>query len=263
MPASHLQRALTWRQQKRSQYIEFMNVLSRLTAIGQRVPGVCQVCARWPSRPICHSCTEKFAPARHRCATCARPLHTAHPQCGACLSDRQPVALTTCLAAVDYAFPWDQIIARFKFRQEPALAQSLAALMLATPSLSQLLQDCDCIVPIPVSTARLAERGYNQAWELTKALRQQVGAGSAPGWAQALQRTGEAPDQHHLPAQQRLGNVRHAFRVTPSDAPRLTGAHALLIDDVCTTGATLRAAALALRQAGASRVSAAVIARAE
>ncbi len=230
--------------------------------IGQRIPGICQVCTRWPARPICLACSERFAPARHRCETCARPLHTAHHQCGACLSDRQSTVLSACLAAVDYAYPWDELIARFKFRQEPALAQPLAALMLNNPKLTKLLHECDWVVPVPVTAARLGERGYNQAWELTKALRQRAGHRSAPGWAQALQRVGDAPDQHRLPAQQRISNVKGVFRVALSNAPRLSGKHVLLIDDVSTTGATLRAAAIALRRAGAQRISAAVIAHA-
>ncbi|MEZ5706022.1 MAG: hypothetical protein R3E56_12515 [Burkholderiaceae bacterium] len=95
-------------------------------------------------------------------------MHTAHARCGACSTDRQRAILSTCLAAVDYAYPWDQLIARFKFRQEPALAQPLAALMLSNPTVGNLLHECDWVAPIPVTTRRLAERGYNQAWELTK-----------------------------------------------------------------------------------------------
>ena len=253
--------AVCWLSKAARQYIDSMSLMPVLTSLGQHLPGTCQICARWPAQPVCTACSGRFAQPRPRCETCARPLHGPHPLCGACLSEKQPLALGCCLAAVDYGYPWDQLIARFKFRQEPALAQPLAALMLRDPKLSELLRQCDGIVPTPVATSRLAERGYNQAWELVKALRRLSGPNCPPGWSNTLQRRGQAPDQHNLPAQQRMNNLKDAFQVAPADWPRVHGKHVLLIDDVSTTGATLRAAARALREAGVSRVSAAVFAR--
>lgn len=237
-----------------------MTSFSKLASVLRHLPGQCQVCARWPALPICADCAKRFAQPKARCETCARPLHGTHARCGACLSERRPAAIDTCLASVDYAYPWDQLVARFKFRQEPALAQPLATLMLQVPQMAGLLRQCDWIIPIPVTPARLAERGYNQAWEMVKALRTLTDADCAPGWADALRRIGQAPDQHNLPAQQRINNLKGAFRVDPTLAHRLRDSHVLLIDDVSTTGATLRAAAEALRRAGASRISAAVFA---
>jgi ComF family protein len=121
------------------------------------------------------------------------------------------------------------------------------------------LQACDLVVPIPLTTARLASRGYNQAWELVKALR-----AAAPGeLAQndALVRLGETPDQHSLSREQRLRNLQGAFAAHPLHAARLAGARVLLVDDVTTTGATLHSAAQALLLAGAQQVSALVFAR--
>ena len=59
----------------------------------------------------------------------------------------------------------------------------------------------------------------------------------------------------------RLNNVERAFAVDPQYAPALRGAHLVLVDDVMTSGASLGAAALALRQAGAARITAVVLAR--
>ena len=162
---------------------------------------------------------------------------------------------------MDYAYPWDTLIARFKFRGEPALAHPLATLMLQRPEAKDLVQSCDGIVPIPVSSERLAERGYNQAWELAKALQRQAGIGTTKGLPMALVRTGHAPDQHDLPAEQRIKNLKGTFVADPDHTPRIRDQHLLLVDDVSTTGATLRAAANALRQGGARQVSALVLAR--
>lgn len=261
MNSSFAQSGIVRRRKKAArQYIDSMMSLPKLASVASYLPGTCQVCARWPAQPICATCTTRFAQARARCETCARPLHGPHARCGACLSEKRPAALATCLAVVDYAYPWDQLIARFKFRQEPALAQPLATLMLQHPQMLGLLRQCDWIVPIPVAPSRLAERGYNQAWELVKALRALADPGCAPGWPDALRRAGQAPDQHDLPAQKRANNLKGAFQAETPHAHRLRGSHVLLIDDVSTTGATLRTAAEALRKAGASHISAAVFA---
>ena len=243
------------------QYIEFMWFTRPFSALVQRMPGACQICDRWPSTAICPPCASRFGETRNRCTTCARPLFGQTQQCGACLADRQPSTLALCVAAVDYAYPWDTLIARFKFRGEPALAQAFAALMLHQPAVNALLNSGHWVVPIPVTPSRLAERGYNQAWELAKAWLQQSESGIAQGLPSVLIRLGHAPDQHDLPAEQRVKNLKGAFACDPKIAAQLQGKHVILVDDVCTTGATLRAAAKALHQAGASQVSATVFAR--
>ncbi len=165
---------------------------------------------------------------------------------------------------MDYDYPWDGLIARFKFRGEVAWASTFAKQLCAVPEARSLMADTNLWVPVPLASARLAERGYNQAWELVKALRQHVGMGAAPGIADALLRLGsrqDQPDQHALPRAQRLRNLRHAFAANPDHVPRLQQARVLLVDDVSTTGATLRAAAQTLQRAGAAEVNALVFAR--
>lgn len=174
-----------------------------------------------------------------------------------------PAALSGCVAAVDYAYPWDGLVARFKFRGEPGWARPMAEMMLRAPGAGELLASCDVLVPVPLSAARLASRGYNQAWELIKAIRrsaQATGPASA-ALPDALVRLAQGPDQHRLPREQRLHNLQGAFAAHPDHARQLAGAHVLLVDDVSTTGATLQAAAQALRSAGAERVCGLVFAR--
>lgn len=162
------------------------------------------------------------------------------------------------MAAVDYRYPWDGLIARFKFRNEPGWASTLAEPMWRQAQALALLTPDSLWVPIPVSPGRLAERGYNQAWELCRALRRRSGL---PALAEALVRVAEAPDQHRLAPAQRLSNLRGAFAAHPAHVARLRNTQIVLVDDVRTTGATLENAALALRQAGCARVHALVFAR--
>jgi ComF family protein len=166
------------------------------------------------------------------------------------------------VAAVDYAYPWDRLVSRFKFRGEPGWATPMADLMLRAPGAQASLAACDLLVPVPLTGTRLASRGYNQSWELIKAIRRSpLAAGAAPdAQANVLLRIGQGPDQHELPREQRLHNLQGAFVVHPQQAARLAGARVLLVDDVSTTGATLQAGARALLNAGAQRVSGLVFA---
>lgn len=178
--------------------------------------------------------------------------------CGECMRQTALPAVERCAAAVDYRYPWDHLIARFKFRGESGWADTLAGPMWLAARQQALCGAGTLWVPVPVRPQRLAERGYNQAWELCRALHRRSGLPAVPD---ALVRLGEAPDQHRLSNAQRLINLQAAFAAHPARVGRLHGAHVVLVDDVRTTGATLEHAATALRQAGCTTVHALVFAR--
>jgi ComF family protein len=115
---------------------------------------------------------------------------------------------------------------------------------------------------MPLSPERLEARGFNQAWELVKALGRH-GAGSLQADARLLLRIRNTLPQSRLGRNERLRNVRNAFVVDPLRAPELQGRHLVLVDDVMTSGASLFSAAECLREAGAAGVIALVIARTE
>ncbi len=182
------------------------------------------------------------------------------PGLSRCLPCREakPGPLYRCLARVDYSHPWSGLVARLK--HEPAWARHLALLLADTPGLPELLGEVELIAPIPLSPARLRERGYNQTWELTRALRRLL-PGKIEAVPDLLLRRPQTAVQHELERAQRFANMAQAYAVVPARQSRLHQRHVLLVDDVMTTGATLEAAAAVLRQAGAARVSALVFAR--
>ena len=179
----------------------------------------------------------------------------------ACMTCSAPNwALDGCVAAVDYAFPWADLITRFKFEQSTGLAASFAQLMLATPWARPALDQADLLVPMPLSNARLKQRGFNQALELAKHL-QTSHEQPLRLEARLLLRVWDTPPQSSLSRSDRLKNVQHAFAV---DKQRLAEVHqkrVVLVDDVMTSGASLNAAARALRAAGAEHVTGLVLAR--
>lgn len=223
---------------------------------GLQWPSQCRVCGQWPAQPLCEACRHRFAPPRPRCPRCAAPATGGAP-CP-CLAQTADPALGACLAAVDYAFPWDGLITRFKFHGETAWARAFAELMLAVPGARDLLGAADGIVPIPLTPTRLAERGHHPPWALARALAR---LHPRPLRPDTLVRLGDGPAQHRLGRQERLRNLRGLFGVPAEGLSRLRGARLLLVDDVTTTGATLDAAAQALLAAGAARVDALVFAR--
>lgn len=219
------------------------------------VPRPCIVCQDWGSATVCHRCRDRFAAPRPRCPRCALPTAQA-AVCGACL--HQPPAYGHAVAAADYGFPWDRLIAAFKFQDQPEWAGVLAGLIDDAITRHPGLPGADCVLPVPLSAARLAERGYNQAWELARCLGTRR---CLPAHADALLRLRDTPHQVGAGRAQRLHNLSAALWVPPAGAPRIAGRHVALVDDVLTTGATAQAAALALHAAGAASVQVWVVAR--
>lgn len=221
----------------------------------RQLPARCAVCRAWPSRVVCNACATRFAQPVPRCTTCALPVPEGITHCGACL--REPPPLDACLAAVTYGWPWSDCVTQFKFGNLPGWAAELATLMRSAPWVEPALEQADRVLPMPLARERLAERGYNQALLLAK----QLAAHKTD--ASLLLRTRHTPAQSELKRAERLRNVRGAFAVEPLRAPELRGRRVVLVDDVMTTGASLHAAATALRQAGAARITAVVFARTE
>lgn len=234
-----------------------------LTRLGRVLcPPRCLVC-REPGaaqRDLCRDCTDALPWNRSACGRCAIPLpalpsgdgnaNADAPLCGACLQRAPP--LDAVHAAFVYAFPLDRLLPRFKFHRDLAAGRLLAQGMAEA---FRTLPRPDALIPIPLHRARLRARGYDQALELAKPLSQALGI---PLHERALSRIRHTSPQSELDARGRRRNLRGAFAV---DARAALPAHVVLIDDVMTTGATLHAAAVALRRAGAMRVEAWVCAR--
>jgi ComF family protein len=175
--------------------------------------------------------------------------------CGACI--KKPPLFDSASASVDYGHPWDQLIARFKFNAALDLSSAFADLMVRTHRISGHALP-ELVLPVPLSTQRLRERGYNQSWELTRRVgrRLQVSAD-----AHLLLRVKDTPHQLAFPPAKRAANVRGAFAVEPTRLVQLRGRRVTVIDDVMTTAATANEVAAVLRQAGAAEVHFWVIAR--
>ena len=220
-----------------------------------RVPTQCAICRDWGGERICAACRSRFAGEVARCERCALRVPESMKLCGACL--RSPPPYDSALAALDYVHPWDRLIAPFKFNAALDLAPALAA-CLADAWARRALPHPGLLLPVPLSTQRLSERGYNQAWEIARRLGRML---ACPADARLLLRIKDTPHQLALPPDKRAANVRSAFAVEPRRAAELRGRKVTLVDDVMTTGATLAEATGVLREAGAAEVHVWVLAR--
>ena len=174
-------------------------------------------------------------------------------RCGACVSNPPP--LDACHAACAYEWPWPECIAEFKFRGNAGLASPLATLLRSAPWIEAAIEQADIVLPMPLTTARLRERGFNQAHELAKRL---APAATHPG---ILLRTRESTAQSSLTRAERLRNLRGIFALEPLRATAVRNRRVVLVDDVMTTGASVFTAAEVLRRGGAAHITAIVLAR--
>lgn len=214
------------------------------------LPNVCQLCGISGSDLVCPACCRRWlCQGRPRCTRCANLLLAVTNDvaiCGACLSQPPAFSFTTVLG--DYAAPQDRLIWALKFGKRLALARFFAGHLAHV-----IKQDTyasvppSLLIPIPLSASRLMERGYNQAWEVTKYLGRLC---QIPARADGLIKIHDTRRQAELPLVQRYKNLRGTFIAQTCVA----GLHIGLVDDVMTSGATLEEAARALLRAGALSV---------
>jgi ComF family protein len=234
-------------------------VIEQLSARVQRLaegaldllfPPRCVGCRR-PGSELCPACLAALPRLMgHLCPVCVEPV--AEPGlCPRC-SARRP-AFERVSSAFVYADVVRQAILALKFRGRRGLAPTLAqAAADAIPRPAGGFVVC----AVPMHPTREAARGYNHAALLADEFAAVWGLPRLP--ADALRRVAQTPQQARLTFDERLANVAGAFKAQPAAVAR---ANVLLVDDVCTTGATLDACAAALRTAGASSVVGVTVAR--
>jgi len=221
-------------------------------------PSWCAACgeplARPTQAPLCGRCWQLPRHAGPVCA-CGLPLPAAlEPPCGRCRRGLSPFAAGASLGP--YEGGLRSLVHELKYRGRRSIAERLARRMLLEPAIRVLLDDGPVLVPVPAHRRRRAERGFNQAELLARALA--LGAG-LPLEARSLVKLRDTPPQAGLSAAQRRRNVRGAYLASRGSG--IAGRAVVLVDDVFTTGATARACAVTLRAAGAAEVRVLTVAR--
>lgn len=206
-------------------------------------------------QPFCEACALSVEPLGDQvCATCGEPDLPTGSRCPRCVL--RPPPFLAAYAPFAHEGALARAIHRFKYEDHPELALPLAVLgaQAAAPFLATLPADT-ALLGLPLHTARLRARKYDQAQLLTAALAKTL----RRRWLKdGLARVRATTRQVGLTEPLREANVRGAFEA----GAELRGESLLLVDDVFTTGATARAASAALQEAGAREVRVLTLARA-
>lgn len=212
-----------------------------------------------------------------RCAICEKAL-TALGEIGLCsfcfgavkkslafIVHRPPeeAFFETAYAAFNYDGLIRKCIHSFKYKRRRDLAKPLSGFLIQAAKTAPFTEKSDIVIPVPLHSSRLAERGYNQSVLLAEGLSRGCGSVHEGGCgiklsSENLIRIKKGADQVDLARDERLHNVNGAFRL--KDPYQIKNRKIIIVDDIMTTGATINECARVLREAGAASVNTIVLA---
>lgn len=226
----------------------FINIISKIQ--NTILPFFCIICGLRAQnlQQICEYCQQNLPILIQNCERCAQFLKgEANLLCGECLKNPPPFLKTYAL--FPYEFPITDLIIKLKFQHQLSHAKALGD-MLTQAVLTHWYQQKtlpDLIIPVPLHRSRLRERGFNQAVEIAKPLAKNL---QIPLDLQGIIRTKPTLKQSGLSAKERQRNLAHAFISTRD----YTGLSVAVLDDVITTGYTVRSLCQTLRENGAENI---------
>ncbi|VAW45282.1 Competence protein F homolog, phosphoribosyltransferase domain; protein YhgH required for utilization of DNA as sole source of carbon and energy [hydrothermal vent metagenome] len=209
----------------------------------------CAVCQIHCQQILCPGCQSLIQAPINPCQTCAKPLNQSNGICGECRSD--PPDFSQTISAAIYEPPVSLWVQQLKFGDRIDRASIMAEALLEPLS---LIESSVPIIPVPLHPKRLKIRGYNQAYEVAKIITKKQ---QRPLLVDTLIRTKNTAMQAELHEKQRANNVRAAFTVKGE----INAETVIVLDDVMTTGQTLRSVSSCLVKAGVEKVIVAVFAR--
>lgn len=226
-------------------------------------PSFCEICQTFLERPgekvICRSCQEKIKPwASSYCLCCGQFFEGAGGPhlCRACLERTPPFVKHRSCAR--YEGIVKDVILLYKYRGFEILGQYLGDFIGRTLGLEEdLWSGVEAIIPVPLHPAKEKKRGFNQARVLAQRLSKIMNVKLIE---KRLVKIKNTPPQTFLEADERARNVSGAFKLKKPE--ELKSMIVLLVDDVYTTGSTLRECSLVLKKAGVKEVRAVTVAQA-
>lgn len=162
-------------------------------------------------------------------------------ECGECIA--HPASFERGYFGYVFEGPVRKALHAFKFRGRKDVGRALVQTL--EERITSMASDFDLIVPLPVTEKRLRTRGFNQSFIVSEEISRITGK---PIDHRTLRKTRETQDQYTLPKEERKKNLVRAFSIGGS-GEALRGKRVLLVDDLCTTGNTARAASKTMARA--------------
>lgn len=215
--------------------------------------GNCLVCKRNDIDSVCGQCFTQLPFATSGCKICSSN-HTmsATHICADC--QKKPPPFDEIIPLFYYQPPINQLIARMKFSFDPQLANLMGGWLARHLQNTESFTAPECVIPVPLHRRRRAVRGYNQALEIARPIAKQL---QIPLYQQYCRRKRHTKAQAELPQTKRLKNMHKSFQINTKNIPQSLA----IVDDVVTTGATVRELASTWKKAGTKKISVWCIAR--
>lgn len=231
------------------------------TFINLLFPSKCLSCKKRESNFLCEDCLKKIefisTPYCKICGKKAEGIVVENYICGECRTTKNYFEYAR--AAAEYRDILKEAIHFFKYRKKENLKFPLSKLLLEYLEICDVKEEilnCDLIIPVPLHKKRLKERRFNQAHLISEILSEEL---KIPLISDVLIRIKPTLPQINLNKRQRIENIKGAFLV--EDKEKVKNKKILLIDDVFTTGSTVRECAKMLKKAGAEKVTVLTLAR--
>jgi len=220
------------------------------------LPTACIVCTLHQTKMVCPACFAFLEnqslfhyPCCIRCGVDIDCYSTAQNQCSACLLKAPAFDRTHCLDRYDGVL--QHAMHQLKYQRRLAIASAFAFAWnrLAMPHIET--PETAVLLPVPLSTQKLNQRGFNQSWEIARRILLPL----------SIEPIANALGRHHSDANQveqsrltRQTALRHAFYIHPEALPKIQNKSIVVFDDVMTTGSTLHEIATLLKDNGARSV---------
>ena len=218
-------------------------------------PKVCPICTEVLDREqeICQGCRKKLKYITEpKCKKCGKPFESVDAQsqirqyCGDCQKNRHDYEYG--MAVFRYNDEIRESIYRFKYKNQRTYASFYADEMWKVYGRQIRAEGIEVMIPVPVSRKKMQKRGYNQAALIARQLAEKTGI---PADLHSLARIRDTIPQKELNHQERRKNLNNAFKM---DQNAVKYKKVLLVDDIYTTGSTIDACAVALKETGVQQV---------
>jgi ComF family protein len=225
--------------------------------ISHTLATACIACQAFQEKTLCDACTEIMSNEGlfnyECCSSCGTPLETAeltNNRCHACMVEPPYFDATLCLDRYDGIL--QNALHALKYHRRVAFAHGLADAWNIFMSQAGINSDASFLLPVPLSTQKLCDRGFNQAWEICRRLQCGPHIQKLPN---ALKRRHHEQTQAQASRKLRSQAVYEMFYLEKSYLKQLQNSNVIVFDDVITTGATLHEIARILKENGATRVT--------